>query len=135
MNIASRAFCRTGDGVTIGGFVISGTTDKQVLLRAVGPTLATLGIAQSEVLLDPTIELHDASHGNIVIGTNDNWSDNSNAAQITSTGVRIGAVPFSTTDTKSSALLLTLHPGAYSFVASGKNSTAGIVLVEVYDAD
>jgi len=135
MNIASRAFCRTGDSVTIGGFVIAGTTDKQVLLRAVGPTLTTLGIGQSEVLLDPVIELHDASHGNGVIGTNDNWGENTNASVIVSTGARIGAVPFAAGDAKSSALLLTLHPGVYSFIASGKSSTSGIVLVEIYDAD
>ncbi len=134
-NIASRAYCTTGNGVAIGGFVISGTRSKQVLMRAVGPTLTTQGIGQTEVLLDPAIELHDALHANALVATNDDVGDNANAAEIRTTAARIGATALAESDSKSSALLLTLTPGVYSFVASGKNSTSGIVLVEVYDAD
>ena len=134
-NIATRAYSTTGNGVTIGGFVISGTTGKQVLLRAVGPTLTKQGIAQGDVLADPVIELHDASHGNVTIATNDNWGTNDNAASITTTSARVGATPLDASDTKSAALLRTLQPGAYSFIASGQSGTSGIVLVEVYDAD
>ncbi|MEO6001667.1 MAG: matrixin family metalloprotease [Opitutus sp.] len=134
-NIATRAYSTTGNGVTIGGFVISGSTGKQVLLRAIGPTLTKQGIAQSDVLADPVIELHDASHGNVTIATNDNWGTNTNAALITTTGARLGATPLDASDTKSAALLMTLQPGAYSFVASGLANSSGIVLVEVYDAD
>lgn len=135
VNIATRAYSTSGNGVTIGGFVISGNTAKQVLMRAVGPSLSARGIAQAEVLADPMIELHDANHGNAVIATNDNWGDNANADSIITTGARIGAAPFDASDTKSSALLTTLQPGAYTFVASGKSGTSGVVLVEVYDAD
>ena len=131
-NIATRAFSTTGNGVTIGGFVVSGAAPKQVLLRAVGPTLTTQGIGETEVLVDPTIELHQ---GAPIIAINDNWGDNANAAAITSTGSRIGATPFAATDTKSSALLVKLPPGVYSFIARGKVEPSGIVLVEVYDAD
>ena len=135
VNIATRAYSTTGNGVTIGGFVISGNAPKQVLLRAMGPTLTTQNLGVSEVLADPTIELHDAIHGNVVIATNDNWGDNANAVAIRTTGARIGATPFADTDSKSAALLVTLQPGVYSFIASGKGGTSGIVLVEVYDAD
>jgi hypothetical protein len=135
VNISTRAYSTTGNGVAIGGFVISGSLPKQVMLRAVGPTLTKLGIRQADVLVDPTIELHDASHGNLVIATNDNWGDNPNAAAITSAAARIGANAFDAADSSSSALLLTLLPGSYTFLAAGKNSTPGIVLVEVYDAD
>ena len=83
-------------------------------------------------LLDPTIELHQ---GAATLMTNDNWRDNANAGAITTTAARIGATPFEASDSKSSALLTTLQPGVYSFIASGKNNTSGIVLVEVYDAD
>ena len=132
VNISTRAYSTTGNGVTIGGFVVSGSASKQVLLRAVGPTLTTQGLGEAEVLADPVIELH---RGAPVIATNDNWSDNANAASIGTTGARIGALPFATADTKSSALLLTLPPGVYSFLARSKTTTSGIVLVEVYDAD
>jgi hypothetical protein len=135
VNIATRAYSTTGNGVTIGGFVITGNAPKHVLLRAVGPTLTKRGIDMSEVLTDPVIELHDASHGNVVIATNDDWGDNANAPSIVTTGARIGAMPLDAADTKSSALLYTLQPGVYSFIASGKSSASGIVLVEVYDAD
>ncbi len=132
VNIATRAQATTGDGVAIGGFVIQGGAPKQVLLRAVGPTLATQGLGQSEVLSDPTIELH---HGAITIASNDNWPDTGNAAAIAPTAARIGATPFAAGDRTSSALLLTLDPGVYTFIAKGRNDTSGIVLVEVYDAD
>lgn len=135
VNIATRAYSKPGDGVTIGGFVISGDSPKQVLLRAVGPTLTNFGLTPGDVLADPTIELHDASHGNTIIGTNDNWRDDPDAAAVPLVGARIGASSFDSADTKSSALLLTLDPGAYTFIAGGKSNTSGIVLVEIYDAD
>jgi hypothetical protein len=134
-NIATRAQSTTGNGVTIGGFVISGTTAKQVLLRATGPSLTVQNLPAADLLADPTIELHDALNNNVTLRSNDNWSDEANAAAITTTAARIGATPFASTDTKSSALLLTLNPGVYSFIAGGKSNTSGIVLVEVYDAD
>jgi hypothetical protein len=133
VNISTRAYSTTGSGVTIGGFVISGGRPKQVLLRAVGPTLTTHGIGQADVLVDPTIDLHQGASG--VIATNDNWSEGPNAAAVTTTGARVGALPFAAADTRSSALLITLQPGAYTFIASGKSASSGIVLVEVYDAD
>lgn len=135
VNISTRANCSTGNSVTIGGFVVSGNAPKHLLLRAVGPSLTTQGLGVTEVLQDPVIEVHDALHGNVVIATNDNWGDNANASDITAAGARVGATPLAASDTTSSAMLITLQPGVYSFVANGKNGTSGIVLVEVYDAD
>jgi hypothetical protein len=135
VNISTRAYSTTGNGVAIGGFVVSGTAPKEVLLRAVGPTLTKFGIRQADVLADPTIELHDASHGNVIIATNDNWSDSPVADEIKRTGARVGANAFDSEDTRSSALLIWLDPGVYTFVAAGKNGSSGIVLVEAYDAD
>jgi cephalosporin-C deacetylase-like acetyl esterase len=134
-DIASRARARTGNGVAIGGFVVSGGQPKRVLMRAVGPTLTTQGIAEADVLRDPEIELHDARNGNAIIRTNSNWGAETNAAAIVTEGARIGATPFSGSDATSSALLMTLDPGVYSFIARGQNDAAGVVLVEVYDAD
>lgn len=134
-NIASRAYATTGNGVAIGGFVISGNRAKRVLLRGVGPTLATQGIGAGELLANPTIELHDASRGNVVIARNDDWGSNANAAEIRTEGARIGATPLALSDVHSAALLLTCQPGVYSFIASGYANTSGVVLVEVYDAD
>ncbi len=135
VNISTRAYCGAGDSVAIGGFGVSGNAPKKVLVRAVGPTLTTQGLTASEVLSDPTIEVHDALNGNAVIATNDNWTDNANTAQLAATGARVGATPLATADLTSSALLLTLPPGVYSFVVRGKGSASGIVLIEVYDVD
>ena len=41
-NISTRGQVLTGDGVLIARFVISGTTDKTVMIRARGPSLMTL---------------------------------------------------------------------------------------------
>jgi hypothetical protein len=132
VNIATRAFSGPGNRVTIGGFVIAGPTAKRVLIRAVGPSLTSLGLAASEVLLDPFVEVH---RGEPVIASNDNWSAADNASEIASVAAQIGARPLDNTDTRSSALLIVLDPGVYTFVANGKNGTSGIVLLEVYDAD
>jgi hypothetical protein len=126
--------------VTIGGFVIGGHGTKRVLVRAVGPTLRLQGIDAADLMADPVIELHDTLHGNGVVATNDNWKDNANAAEIVTTGARIGATPLANdpekvVDTTSAALLLTMPPGIYTFVVTGKAATSGIVLLEVYDAD
>jgi hypothetical protein len=135
VNISTRARATTGNGVAIGGFVVSGNAPKRLLVRAVGPTLATVGVPAAEVLADPVIEVHDALHAQAIVATNDNWTDNTNASDLTAAAARLGATALASTDQTSSALLLTLQPGVYSFVASGKNGTSGIVLVEVYDAD
>lgn len=130
-NIATRARCGVGDNVTIGGFVVAGTQKKRVLVRAVGPTLESQGISSSDLLKDPLMSVY---RGQTVIATNDDWRTNSNAGEIATVGAQIGASPLSATDNTSSALLIDLDPGAYTFVVNGKNDTSGIVLLEVYDA-
>ena len=132
VNISARQQVGTGNNVAIGGFVIAGPGRKQVLVRAVGPTLALDGLSTSELLANPVIELYSGAK---VIATNDDWLDNANAAAIAATAARVGAQGLDQSDATSSALLLTLPPGVYSFVASGKNGTSGIVLIEIYDAD
>jgi sugar lactone lactonase YvrE len=132
MNMSARAYCSTGNSVTIGGFVVGGTVSKRVLIRAIGPSLTTQNIPQNEVLLDPLVEVH---HGNAIVAQNDNWGDNANAADITSVGAQVGATALAATDTRSAAVLTTLDPGVYSFVVKGKGDTSGIVLLEAYDAD
>lgn len=135
VDIATRAQAGSGNKVTIGGFVVDGNVPKQVLLRAVGPTLATLGLGAAEVLADPVMELHDGSQGNAIIATNDNWTDDGMQAKIAAVGARVGAWPFDGADTKSAGMLITLKPGPYTFIVRDKNDRDGVVLAEVYDAD
>src|SRR5437773_1379132 len=82
LNISARLKVLTGDNVLIGGFVITGSDNKQVLLRALGPALGHFGV--SGVLADPTRELHDGAGA--VIASNDNWGSAPNAAAISASG-------------------------------------------------
>ena len=59
MNISTRARVETGDNVLIGGFIVTGSAAKKVIVRAIGPSLSQHGV--SDVLADPTLELHHAN--------------------------------------------------------------------------
>jgi hypothetical protein len=113
----------TGESVGIGGFIITGNAPKHLLLRAIGPSLAQLGVPN--VLLDPVMELHGT--GSFATITNDNWRDDPvQEAAIIATGIP-------PTDDLESAIDVTLNPGAYTAILRGKNDTSGVALVEVYD--
>ena len=112
---------QTGDNVGIGGFIITGTAPKHVLLRAIGPSITGL----SGVLADPVLELHGPAGFTTV--TNNNWQDDpAQAALIQATGL-------APTNNLESAIDATLPPGAYTGVVRGNGGTTGIGLVEVYD--
>ena len=114
---------QTGDNVGIGGFIITGTAPKPVLLRAIGPSLTQSGVP--DALADPVLELHGP--GGFVTITNDNWRDDPvQEALIMATGIP-------PTNNLESAIDATLSPGAYTAIVKGKNNTSGVALVEVYD--
>ena len=125
MNISTRARVETGDNVLIGGFIVTGSAAKTVIVRAIGPTLSQHGV--SDVLADPTLELHTANGA--LLRSNDNWRDDpSQASQIIASGL----APSSNLE---SAIIATLQPGKYTAIVRGKNSRQGIALAEVYDLD
>ncbi|MDX2187108.1 MAG: hypothetical protein SFV32_09250 [Opitutaceae bacterium] len=135
VNISCRALVGQGENVSIGGFVVRGTTSKRFLIRAVGPTLKAYGLSASEVLADPELELYSADQANVLIGANDNWQDAPNVGDITSASAKCGAGALSADDTRSSVILTSLKPGAYTFVTRGKAAAGGIALLEVFDVD
>ena len=111
---------QTGDNVGIGGFIITGTVPKHVLLRAIGPSLGF-----GDELADPVLELHGP--GAFVTITDDNWrNDPLQEAAILADGIP-------PTNDLESAIDATLNPGAYTALVTGKNNTSGVALVEVYD--
>jgi hypothetical protein len=116
---------QTGDNVGIGGFIITGSAPKHVLLRAIGPSLSQFGVPNP--LPDPLLELHGP--GTFTTFINDNWMDDpAQAAAILATGL-------APTNNLESAIDATLSPGAYTAVVKGKNNTTGVALVEVYDVN
>lgn len=125
-NISTRANVGTGDDVLIGGIIITGTDTKEVVLRAIGPSLAGAGVAG--VLADPTLDLIDST--GTLVAANDNWIDNSAADQAILTNAMLAP-----TDDAESALVANLDPGAYTAIVRGVDDTTGVALVEAYDLD
>lgn len=121
-NISTRAVVDTGENVLIGGFIIEGIVPKKVALRAIGPSLAAAGIL--DPLGDPVLQLADSTGK--IIASNDNWNV---------PGQEIKSYGLAPTDSRESALVVTLAPGAYSAIVSGNDSASGVGLFELYDLD
>jgi phospholipase/lecithinase/hemolysin len=119
-NLSTRGFVGAGDNVMIGGLIIRNGDPPIVVLRAIGPTLASFGIANP--LLDPTIELHDQNGA--VLALNDNWKDGQPQAVV--------ATQFAPSDDRESAIVSFLAPGNYTAIVRGKNDSTGVALVEAY---
>jgi hypothetical protein len=112
----------TGDNVLIGGFIVTGTQPKKVLIRAIGPSLSIAGH-----LDDPKLELYS---GPTLLETNDNWVDSPEKQAIIAT-----TIPPS--NNLESAIVRTLpaNNSAYTAIVRGVNNGTGVGLVEVYDLD
>ena len=120
-NLSTRAAVGVNESVSIGGFIVQGDAPKQVLIRAIGPSLAGLGVPGA--LTDPTLELHDAG-GKLLLSNND-WKE-TQEQEISETALAPG-------NDRESAILATLDPGSYTAVVSGRNNAGGIGLTEIYD--
>lgn len=123
-NISTRGFVNTGQGQLIGGFIIRGGP-KMVLIRALGPSLSSKGV--SPVLANPKLQLFQTGQ-TTPLKENDDWQSASNSGDVQKTNI-------APTDSKESALLVRLEPGAYTTVVSGADNGTGIALVEVYEID
>ena len=123
MNLSTRMLVQTGDNIGIGGFIVTGTAPKHVLIRGVGPTLTKFGITNP--LADPMLELRGPAPFTSV--KNDNWRD-TQEAQIKADGIP-------PTNDLESAIDATLPAGTYTVLVTGKGNTSGVALFEVYDLD
>ena len=122
LNISTRLSVLAGDNAAIAGFIITGTSPKKVLVRGIGPSLASAHVVG--FLTDPTLELRA---GSTIVSSNDDWR-NAQEAEIQAT-----TIPPS--DDRESAIVATLDPGAYTAILAGKNGGTGVGLVEIYDLD
>jgi cytochrome c peroxidase len=123
LNISTRLGVGSGDNAMIGGFIITGNTTKQVLIRALGPSLSNAGL--TGLLDDPVLELRGAN-GNLLV-QNDDWKE-AQRSQIENTS-------FQPVDDREAVIIASLPPAAYTAVLTGKNRTTGIGLLEIYDLD
>jgi hypothetical protein len=120
-NLASRAQVGTGVRVMIGGFIITGNANADVLIRGLGPSLQEAGL--TGVLQNPRLDLYN-EFGQLLF-SNQDWKD-TQEAQIRATGIP-------PTFNVESAMVATLPPGSYTAVLQGVNGGTGIGLVEIYD--
>lgn len=125
LNISTRMAVGTGENVLIGGFIVTGTAPKKMIIRALGPSLTTDGVPVAGRLEDTVLEVRGNNQS--LIASNDDWRATQEQAIIDSN------VP--PPDDRESAIVVTLQPGSYTAIVSGKDQTSGIGLVEVYDLD
>ena len=119
-NISTRLAVGTADNVLIAGFIVTGSQQKRILLRGLGPTLPV-----NENLADPTLELHDSSGA--IVAANDFWRDTQQD--------ELQATTIPPRNDYEAAIVRSLDPGAYTAVLAGRGGTTGVGLVEVYDLD
>ncbi|HEY2713077.1 MAG TPA: heme-binding protein [Chthoniobacterales bacterium] len=122
VNISTRMTVGAGENQAIAGFIISGSAAKDLLVRALGPSLGQFGIPG--VLSNPALEIHDQRGA--IIASNQDWAQSSQKDAIMASGL---APP----NDAEAALRLTLPPGSYTAVVSSETGSVGVGLVEVYD--
>jgi hypothetical protein len=128
VNISALGLVEVGAPVLALGFVIDGAASKRVLIRAVGPGLAELGVGG--VLRDPHLTIIPV--GKIfTVASNDDWTGDAAITSAFATAAAF-ALPVASKD---SAMVIRLPPGAYTVGVSGVPYTSGRVLVEIYDLD
>lgn len=124
VNVSARNRVGTDSDILIAGFTIAGTGTLRVLVRAVGPTLASFGA--TNVLADPKLELFNAA--GTKFDENDNWP-----ATLAATFSSVGAFSLPAAS-KDAALITTLVAGqSYTVQASGIGNTTGEGLIEIYE--
>jgi cyclophilin family peptidyl-prolyl cis-trans isomerase len=121
LNISTRGRVDIDPNALIGGFYLGGTESKRVLVRAIGPSLATSNVP--DPLADPTLELHDGNGA--LLDSNDDWGSSPDQAEIQASG----AAP---TNPKESAVLQILPSGPCTAIVRGVNNTTGVGSVEIY---
>ena len=119
-NISTRLSVETGDNVLIGGFIVTGSEAKKVIVRAIGPSLPLAG-----KLANPTLELYDVSG---LLVSNDDWKATQQE--------EIEVTKLQPPNDLESAIVATLPANAaYTAIVRGANNTTGVGLIEVYDLD
>ncbi|MEY2577606.1 MAG: hypothetical protein QOI49_430 [Verrucomicrobiota bacterium] len=130
-NFSTRLVVGTGEFVLIGGFIVDGTSPKKIMIRAIGPSLATAGVPTPSA--DPRLSLRDSSGAEIA--RNDNWQQTQIGGVITSDQAsEIQASGLAPKSDSEAAMIVSLAPGQYTAVVEDA-AGQGTALVEMYDLD
>ena len=121
-SLSARNRVGTGANILIAGFSLSGEGKRNLLIRAVGPTLGVFGVPS--VLSDPKLEIYQ---GSTKIGENDNW-----AATLSTAFSSVGAFGL-TAGSRDAAITVSLPAGGYTVQVSGADGGVGEALVEIYE--
>ncbi|RME67061.1 MAG: hypothetical protein D6781_13970, partial [Verrucomicrobia bacterium] len=124
-NLSTRGRVIDDTRIMIAGFVLKGAGNREVLIRAAGPTLSDpLGVANAHP--DPAVIVFDSA--GVAIAVNDDWTP----AEVGDMAGAFGAFDFQP-DSRDAALRLTLAEGPYTAHVLGAGD--GISLVEIYTGD
>lgn len=127
VNIATRGEVGAGENVLIAGLVVNGPGPRTYLIRAVGPTLSSLGVPGA--LNDPFLQVY---RGETLLRENDDWDAPSSAQPaLRSAATAVGAFPLQVR--RDAAMLITLQPGSYTAKVSGFEGATGVALIEIYE--
>jgi hypothetical protein len=122
-NISTRGLVGVQNNVMIGGFILGGNSNTRVAVRGLGPSLIQFGL--TNLLADPTLELHDANGGILI--ANDDWTDDSVTADL------LRANGLALTNPKESAIFTSLPAGQFTAILAGKTGGIGLGTIEVYN--
>ena len=124
-NLSARAYVEGSPNILIAGFVTTGTSPKQILVRGAGPALA--GFNLTGFLTNPWLQLFNGP--GTAIASNTAWASN-----LTSTFAELGAFSFQT-GSNDTAMDISVPPGAYTAQISSTTAQNGVAIAEIYDAD
>jgi hypothetical protein len=129
-SISSRAFVGTGDDILIGGFYITGTTSRTVLIQAIGPALAASPYNVSGTLQHPALTIHQSQNGkDVVLYSNTGWGS---SPALLEAAAAAYAQPVLSPASADSEILITLPPGGYTAEVTGADGGTGVALCAIY---
>ena len=114
-----------GSGLTV-GFVVGGVSSRNILIRAVGPTLGNAPFNVGGTVSDPQLALFA---GSTRMNENNDWGG---TPALTTAFATVGAFALPA-GSRDAALMATLSPGSYSVQVSGVGGTTGLAIVEIYE--
>ena len=124
-NVSNRGLTGAGEKTLITGFIVTGSQPRNVVVRALGPSLSSYGVQQ--VAANPKIDVYK---GSSKIATNADWKTDTRANSLAQNYPAL-----TPTNDKEAALLLTLLPGNYTLQGINEDGTEGVMLLEAYDVD